>query len=192
MIVTTPAGSSEKSPVAKDSLAAVPSDAVIQRVQRGIREEFDDAYFAADSEGKRLELANKLLDAASNADDPTRRFVLWREARDQAMLSGHAAKMADAVDRMARQFRVDALDTKTDLLTKNPPANLAVARETTRVAVQWVDAAIAAKRLGLASRLAKLAVDTSMQTQNTKLRNQAAQRNEQVEKLLNGASGGND
>ncbi len=169
---------------AADLLIAVPGPRLIDRAEQRIKDEFADAYAAAANDGKRVELANRLLAAVDAAQAAPRRYVLLREARDLAMQAGHPQLMADAVDRMARLFRIDALDMKTDLLAAHSPDGLPAARETVRVALALIDEAQDAKRLSVASRLAQIAVSAAQMAESSELLKRATQRNQQIDKLL--------
>src|SRR5262249_17440689 len=73
--------------------------------------------FGKTAAADRLKLAEELLKKAQQtADDPVGRFVLLREARDLAALAFNPALAFKAVDEMAKDYDVSALDLKTPVL----------------------------------------------------------------------------
>lgn len=166
-----------------DALLPVPDSAVVERATRKIREGFDDAIAAATTPIKQGELIQKLLDAADSSDDPVRQYALCMEARDTAAKAGRAKLAIDAIDRIARQFRVDALDMKADTFSNFPPATESGGREAARSLLALVEEAVNAKRMALASRLAQLAVQAAQVSKGNQLIKQATQRSKEIESL---------
>lgn len=166
-----------------DSLPPVPDAAAVERTTRKIKEEFDEAIIAATTPIKQGELIQRLLDTADSSDDPVRQYALCLEARDTAAKAGRSKLVIEAIDRVARQFRVDALDMKADTFSNYPPTTAAAGREETRAVLTLVDEAVSAKRMALASRLAQLAVESAKISQGNDLIKRATQRSKEIESL---------
>jgi hypothetical protein len=166
-----------------DSLAPVPDRKDVDRITVKVKEEFDDAIVKATTPTKLAELIQKFFDAADASDDPVRQYVLYVEARDTAAKAGRAKLAIDAIDRIAKEFRVDALDMKADTFSNYPPTTAAGGREVARSALTLVDEAIGAKRVALASRLAQVAVIAAQVSKQNDLVKRAMQRSKEVEAL---------
>jgi hypothetical protein len=165
---------------AADSLPPVPDVKDVDRITLKVKEEFDDAIVAATTPIKVGELVQRLFDAADSSDDPVRRYVLYVSARDIAAKSGLAKLAVDAIDRTAKEFRIDALDMKADTFLNFPPTTAAGGREVARVAMALVDEAVSVKRIDLASRLAQVAVVAAQVSGGDALKKQATQRSKEV------------
>ena len=84
-----------------------------------IREVYKEEYGQAITAEKRTELAKKLLKKAEDTkDDPTNKFVLLRVVRDMAAQAGDVNTALQAVDEMAAEFSIDALEMNVQVLTK--------------------------------------------------------------------------
>jgi hypothetical protein len=170
--------------VEMDSLPPVPDSKAIDHAEQKVRQEFDDDMVAATTPAKQAELIRRLLDAAdSSGDNPVRQYVLCVAARDMAAKAGQPKQMIDAIDRIAREFRIDALDMKADTFTNFPPTTAAGGREITRAALALVDEAVGAKRMALASRLAQVAVAAAQVSKGSDLIKRATQRSKEIEAL---------
>jgi hypothetical protein len=168
-----------------DPLPPVPEVNAINRATRKVKEEFDDAIVAATTPTKLSELIQRLFDAADSSDDPVRRYALCIEARDSAAKAGRAKLAIEAIDRIAKEFRVDALEMKADTFSNFPPTTAPGGRELTRAALALVDEALSAKRIPLASRLAQIAVAAAKVSQGNDLIRRATQRSNEVDALAN-------
>ena len=166
-----------------DSLAPVPDIKDVDRVALKVKEEFDEAIVAASTPTKLGELIQRFFDAAESSDDPVRRYVLYVDARDMAAKAGRAKLMIDAVDRLAKDFRVDALDMKASSFANYPPTTPAGGREAMHAAMALVDEAVAAKRMAEASRFAQAAVVAAQVSGGDALKKQAMQRSKEIEAL---------
>ncbi|MDY0166106.1 MAG: formylglycine-generating enzyme family protein [Thermoguttaceae bacterium] len=97
-------------------LAAVPDAAVQQRLAETLKEEFGEAY-AQDEPVARLALSSRLIrEARRHEEAAEKRYVMLAEASRIAADVGDAAVALAAVDGMARQFRIDHLKCKADVL----------------------------------------------------------------------------
>ena len=95
-----------------------PPDADQKAAEKIIRDLFKQQYSSKDPAVHRV-VAKQMLDQSADAkSDPATRFVLLREARDQAAIGGDVAVGLKAVDDLASQFEVDAGALKLVLLDK--------------------------------------------------------------------------
>jgi hypothetical protein len=163
-----------------DSLPPVPDIKDVDRITLKVKEEFDEAIVGASTPTKFGELVQRFFDAADSSDDPVRRYVLYVQARDLSVKAGRAKLMIDAIDRIAKEFRVDALDMKADTLSNYPPTTTAGGREVMHAAMELVDEAVAAKRMAVASRFAQAAVVAAQVSKGNDLIKQATQRSKEV------------
>jgi hypothetical protein len=95
-----------------------PPDADQKAAEKIIRDLFRQPYASKDPAAHRT-VAKQLLDQSSDPkNDAATRFVLLREARDQAAIGGDVAVGLKAVDDAAAAFEVDAGALKLALLEK--------------------------------------------------------------------------
>jgi serine/threonine protein kinase/tetratricopeptide (TPR) repeat protein len=91
-------------------------------------------------------LANQLLADAAQADDLTMRFVLLREARDLAAVSGSMETMMKAIDELDKTFAVNALEMKIAGLEKAsqaqnlPPVRILIVDTALKLIEEMVEA----------------------------------------------------
>ena len=98
------------------SLAPVPSAAKLKENEKLIRDLFQSEYARKSVEGVR-EFAQRLLtEARASADDPAACFVMLRESRDLFAKAGDAAGASEAVDQLARSYRIDPIKMMADAL----------------------------------------------------------------------------
>jgi hypothetical protein len=173
------------------ALPPVPPQTALEKAERKVKDQFDEGYLTATDDAGRVALAKKLLETVDQIEDSARKYVMCREARDLAALGGAPAVMVDAVDRLGKNFRVDALLMKVDALANYPPTSPIPARETVGVAQSLIDEAIDAKRFDQAVRLAQIAVDAAKTSKSPDLMQKALARSKQVEERSKGRVAGN-
>jgi len=166
-----------------DALPPIPGPDSIDRATRKVRDEFDEAILAATTPTKLTELIQRFFDAAESSDEPARRYALYVEARDTAAKAGRAKLAIDAIDHIAHEFQIDALEMKADTFSNNPPATPEAGREFANAALALVDEAVAAKRLAVASRLAQGAVAAAQASKGNALIKRATQKSKEIEAL---------
>jgi WD40 repeat protein len=99
----------DKPPVAER--LPVPDEAIQKKATDEIRDILQDDYKNAQPDA----LARKLLKRGqSKQEEPGRRFVYLREARDRAVLSGDSVLCFSVIDEMTRVFRVEVWPMKMD------------------------------------------------------------------------------
>jgi len=138
----------------------VPDAAAQQEALAVVREVYKDAYEKADDPSARQALAKKLLGEGIGTDDnPAGRFVLLKVARDIATQAGDGATAFQAVEEMAKTYRVDALDMKAEILTQGAKMARASAdhRSVAEQAADLLEQAVAEDNFPLADRLGELA-----------------------------------
>jgi hypothetical protein len=138
-----------------------------------VKDNFKDQYMAARRKpGDRLVLIDLLVkNAQETRDDMAARYVLLREARDQAVQAGDAGKALLAVEEMVQGFLLDGIELKLAALTEvaktaaTPPAFKDLADNARPV----LEEAIAADRFDLASRIHTLAESAALKSQTPPL-----------------------
>jgi hypothetical protein len=104
---------------AKTGREPVPSPAAIQHAKTKIDHLFEADIKAAKSVKARLALAEKLLIlAGQTTDDPAMHFVLLSEAERLAIEVKNLEIALNAVERLAREFEVDPLGERIQLLDR--------------------------------------------------------------------------
>lgn len=99
--------------------ATIPDKAAQAKVMALIDDIFKDDFAAAKDAAARAKLAGELLhQARDNRDDAANRYVLYSEARKWAAKAGSATLVLQAIEELARDFDVDALDLKASALTQ--------------------------------------------------------------------------
>ncbi|HEV3418186.1 MAG TPA: hypothetical protein VG056_15280, partial [Pirellulales bacterium] len=164
-------------------LAIVPDPQMLASAEKRIKDEMGTAFSDATSPLKKVELAKKLIEQAESADDPARRYVMWREARDLAADAGQPATMIQAVDHLGEKFRIDPLDMKADAMANFPPKTVPAARAVNEAALKLVDEALAAKRRSLADRFAQIALEAAKATKSIELVHKTQQRAKEIEDM---------
>jgi hypothetical protein len=170
-------------------LAVVPDKDVLAKAEKKVREEMDAAFAEAKSASKKSELAKKLIEQGDSIDDPARRFVMWREARDLAAEAGQPAILFQAVDHLAGQFRIDPLDMKADALANSPPKTTTVGRTINEAALKLAEEALAANRPALAKRFLQIALTAAKATSSVELMRRTQQRAKEVQDMAVGGAG---
>jgi hypothetical protein len=170
-------------------LAVVPDKDSLAKAEKKVREEMDAAFAEAKSASKKSELARKLIDQGDSIDDPARRFVMWREARDLAAEAGQPAILFQAVDHLAGQFRIDPLDMKADALANSPPKTTTVGRTINEAALKLAEEALAANRPALAKRFLQIALTAAKASSSVELMRRTQQRAKEVQDMAGGGAG---
>src|SRR5579864_8722575 len=94
----------------------VPDPAQLKEKERVIRDLFK-ADYAKRTAPDRLALARILQKQGTDTkDDPAAQYVLFREAKDLAVLAGDAAAAQESIDLLAATFQVDGLRLKASAL----------------------------------------------------------------------------
>ncbi len=168
------------------TLPELPSADDQEKSEKTIRQIFQNDYSKASQPSEKQVLARKLLRKASETDDdPIGRFVLLREARDMAIDAGAMGTAMEAIDGIAKWHQIDALEMKTDALSKI----VKVSRSTETMAthalsiVALLDDAIAADKYELANRLAPLILSVAQKTSNSEFVKIATIRGKEIESL---------
>jgi hypothetical protein len=130
---------------------AIPKAGPQAIAERKIKQQFKDQYALKDNDS-RIALAKALRAAARDLkehpqenDDVAVRYVMLREAREMAVDAGDFHLAFAAIDQMARDFPIPALDTKLSAIssgldkTNLPPPQLAEAY--LRAVDDWLDVA---------------------------------------------------
>jgi hypothetical protein len=158
----------------RDTRRPVPSAAAQAEAEKLIRGIYQVDY-ARRRPVDQQALATKLhAEGHKTRDDWTGRFVLFREARELAIAAADAVLAMEAVDAMAKDFAVDPLPAKVDVVqrvakvTTTPAGN----RDLAEIAVGLIAHAIEKNELDLAPRLCDVAESCAARSASPNLRKQ--------------------
>jgi hypothetical protein len=164
-------------------LLPVPDKESQQKARADMKEVLKGAFAQAKTPAQRTVLAKVLIKyGVETKNDPVARFVLLREARDQAADVAAFATAMSAVDEMARWYEINPLAMKAEVLTKGPKLSLAQSEVLARHAVNLLDAAIADDQYELADRMGSLALSAAGASTNQYLLQRAKEHIGQIEK----------
>ncbi len=144
--VPPPAVPASVVPPAPPPCLPVPSPEDRKRAEAQIRDLFKAEYVRRDPADQQALAARLIRESEGTRDDAAARYVLLAEARDLAARSGDPSTALDAVDRMAKGFRVDALALKQEALdvaarsVRTPEAAAALADGCLAAAAEAADA----------------------------------------------------
>jgi WD40 repeat protein len=168
----------------------VPDQEARARVEALVRDLFKEDL-ATKEPATRSRLATELLrQARESKEEPAARYVLYHTAAELAAQAGGAALALAAAEELARQFDVNALDLKSDLVDAvgkvitSPEANQALVD----VTLALVNEALDADQYAAASRLGKVAEEAARRSRNVPLLAAVRKRNEEVRTVEKGFS----
>ena len=148
----------------------------------------EDLAAAKDPEGL-LKLASFLLQQARDPkDDPSNRYVLFQMGRELAAKAGDASLSLSAVDDLAREFDVPALDLKAETLsivvaaTSSPES----AKNLVSIAVPLIADAIEADNFAAAKALGKVAEEAARRSRAVNLVFGMQKKNEEIRLIEKG------
>jgi hypothetical protein len=176
-------------PSAETGPLPVPSADGLEKAERKLRAEMEAEFAAAAKPSEKTELAKKLLEQATSGNDPARRFVMQRAARDLAAEAGQPTVMVQAVDQMAAQFRIDPLDMKADALAAFPPKSVTTGRTWGEAALKLTDEASSAGRQALAGRYAQIAIAAARTANSLDLLRKAQKRAKEIQDAAKAEAG---
>lgn len=153
----------------------VPPDASQQAsAERLVRDLYRSEYAQPAAEARR-QLAQRLLkQARESEDDPTGRFVLYREAQTVAASAGDLAIARTAISEMSDAFAVDPLPLRLTAAQAAGP-NVTTARALEELATDCLaalDDAVRVDAYPLAGKFAAVAEDAAKRAQNSTLKTQ--------------------
>jgi hypothetical protein len=181
LLETKAAPDSPTAPSAESGPLPVPLADALDKAERKMRTEMEADFAAATKPSEKAELSKKLLEQAASGNDPARRYVMHRAARDLAADAGQPVVMIQAVDQMAVQFRIDALDMKADTLAAFPPKSITTGRTWGEAALKLADEAVAAGRQALAGRYAQIAIAAARTANSLDLLHKAQKRAKEIQ-----------
>ncbi len=148
--------------LADGSKPEAPSDAAkLQQAEQTMKAKFLAELEAATSSAKKAELADVLLERSRRIKgNPELRFVMLREARDQAAGAGKAALACAAVDQLSRYFTIDDVALKVAAMEEaaKKVRGLQAYRETTEQVLKVAEQALAKGQADEAKRLVPIAI----------------------------------
>ncbi|NQT36988.1 MAG: DUF1080 domain-containing protein [Planctomycetes bacterium] len=165
--------------------APVPGDAARQTAVTLIEEVFGEKIADARTSAEKSALAGQLLQEAGKATDSTNRYALLRYACDKATEAGDADTALQAVDRMTRDYDVDAykLQGRTLFQAAQSARLPAHWRAITLRGVTLIDQAVERNDFAAAEYLANLCRDAARKARDGELVKQAASRGEEVAEI---------
>jgi WD domain, G-beta repeat len=190
LVVALPPGLIAQQPAARQ---AVPDKTAQVQAEARLRTLFADDYTRASKDAAGgVALAGKLLDAARQAKvSPEDRYVLLREARDQAARASDTLLAFQAAEDLARHFAVNLLDMKADALAMAAPAQASADahRALAETALGLVQEAVDADQFDAAARLGKLAAASAQRAKDQPLIDLVAQRDREVQAIRQAFAG---
>jgi hypothetical protein len=169
---------------------AVPDKQSRQQAHEKIRDLFQREFAGAQTPQQKLTLAATLLDEMQKTpDDPTARFVLLQLACETAAAAGELPKTLEIVDRMRRDYDIDALKVKAYVLSKliaslpAGPRSTVAGQQLLSALEQLADESLAEDNLAMANRFVELGVAAAGKAADDSLRQRAAMRQRQVQGL---------
>lgn len=155
---------------AADERLKLPTPEAVEKTTKEVRTIFKDDYVKTSPKAK-VALAEKLLEQGlETKDDPTARFVLFREAADLAAAGGDIDLALRAYETIQAEFKGSVAELQEPILRVivnraiTAEANLALTVHLLRA----IEEAIAADDLDGAGRLLVLANTTSARTRNAR------------------------
>lgn len=159
--------------LADGSKPEAPSEqAKLQQAEQAMKTRFRAEFEEATSPAKKVELANVLLERSRTIKgNPELRFVMLREATDQAAAAGKATVACAAVDQLARYFAFDDVAMKVAAIeqaAKKVHGSQAY-KETTEQILKVMEQAVAKGQVADAKKLAPIAVALAKKSANIPL-----------------------
>jgi hypothetical protein len=170
-----------------DGRLALPSEDQLQKATVQVQQLFAAELAKAGADPPaRVALSAKLLQEAEGLKgDPVGRYALYRQAIQQARLTGKFAVAAQAIDALARVFAIDALEEKQATaveMSKSVRAEEA-ATELVEGLLTVVGDAVAREDWERAASLARLAAAVAPKTRSADLRKTVTARGKEVAAL---------
>ena len=165
---------------AKGDRHAVPSPEAVQAAMQQVQKLFaGELAKAGDNPALRLKLVENFVKEADGAtDDLVGRYVLYRQAIQQARLAGQASAMLQAIDALAKWYDVDALEEKQQAvseLSKSVRSEDA-ASELVATTLALVDEAVEKENWDQAANFIRIATVTVPKTRDAERRKAVATR----------------
>jgi len=174
--------------------ADVPTDpAGLEKAERKVRAQFEVDYNLASAIPGKLKLAEKLAEAAGGADVALEsRFVMLRDARDQAVAAGKPGLACEVIDRLGQFFAVEPLEMKVAAVEQvaKSARTSKTSKELAECALGLVEEAVQGGRLDAAARLAAVSISAAQRAKNTALTHDAQEAKQRVDEMSKkGAAG---
>ena len=165
----------------------VPTDEARLRAAHGeVRQEYKQLYSRVGIPLRQEELIRKLLGAAPGvSDNPVKRFVMLRDARDLAAAAGQSRLAAEAIKQIDRFFQIDALKMRLEVAEQlaKGARGLDASRDIVLQTLKLAEEAVKAGRLDDAEAAAKIALAAARKTRSRGLLQQAAIAGRRIEAL---------
>lgn len=169
----------------KRELIAVPAAADIARADKFIKDLYK-ADYTKKAAADKLALAQKLLEQGQKTkEDAAARYVSYRDARDLAVGIPDPALAMQAIDVLASEFIVEALDLKAAALEQagRAPSTPASNQALYETATTLVDQALARDNFDQATTLAKVAQSGAIRTKQQPLMTAAQAKLREIDTL---------
>jgi WD40 repeat protein len=162
----------------------VPNKAALDKAEDLVNDIFKEEITKANSAEARVKLAEYLIQQGDESgEDPAARYVLYRQARDLAVLAGNPQLALTTIDKLTQHFELAAIELKAEVLgklvehvpTKEP--SKALAELALALAVQALDA----DNYDAANALGKVATVAAKKAQVLALVAAAAKRNAEIQ-----------
>ncbi len=154
----------------------IPTDAArITAAEEAIKQEYRRLYARSGIKSYQEQLARKLLtEGPGVTDDPVRRYVMLRDARDLAAAAGDLRMAGSAIEKLAEFYEADMVKLKLEMLEKaaegaKGPQEF---RDVVLLCLNLADEAHKARRTGDAQAALKIAGDAARNSKSRTLMQQ--------------------
>jgi cytoskeletal protein RodZ len=159
-------------PAKTDGRLPIPDRAAIGKADRILRDTYKDELSKSRTTAQKAEMAKKFLSQADQVhDDPAGRYACLELARGMALEGNDVPTAFEAIDRMGKDYAVDPMAAKTDLVAEcaKSARNVGQHAQAAKQALALMDQASAAKQFDAAARLGKLAQSEAAKSRDTEL-----------------------
>jgi WD domain, G-beta repeat len=161
----------------------IPDKKAVAKAEELVNDIFKEEIAKANDAETRTKLAAYLVGQGDeSAEDPAARFVLYRQARDLALLAGNPTLALGIVDKLAQFYDVAALEIKAEALGKivdHVPAK-EPSKALAEMALALTGDALDADNYDVAVALGKVASSAAKKAQIVALVTTAAKRNAEI------------
>jgi hypothetical protein len=172
-----------------EDLAEVPDEAAQDETRKLVREVYADPYKQAKKPADKTALAEKLMGEAAKSEDAVERYVLYSEARAQAVGGTSPALVVQVIQNLGDRFRVSSDELVAESLDQmNHEALPGTARkELAECLLPIAEREIELENYDLAKRLLGLAHNAAGKTNDKQLAKDIKSRGSELAELRRGA-----
>jgi len=162
----------------------VPDKKALDKAEELVNDIFKEEIAKANDTEARTKLAAYLVQQGDeSSDDPAARYVLYRQARDLAVLGGNPALTLSTIDKLAEHFDVPGISLKAEALAKlvDQVPTKEPSKALTDLALALTVQALDADNYDAATELGKVAAAAAKKAQVVALVTTVAKRNAEIQ-----------